>query len=238
MNSIVSSQIVPLHPPGGSAMAEAPVDLQARRNIADSVFNRGQIPSYDGKNTTYLLVTRSGGSTVRQLLETIHSRCIEREQGLPSSQPPVTECCILAQWAADPYYGVVISGRDGVSTILQAMRSFDSEKGMQEACTLLLANLCVASPCLAETIEREGCVARIVAAMKVYPDSTAVQAAACDALRNLNALILSKIATREGDYEELLKALSYTKEQYLLPKYRLVAAALHAAFEAQIASAC
>ena len=74
--------------------------------------------------------------------------------------------------------------------------------------------------------------------MKVYPDSTAVQAAACDALRNLNALILSKIATREGDYEELLKALSYTKEQYLLPKYRLVAAALHAAFEAQIASAC
>ena len=46
-------------------------DLAARRSISDSSLQRGCPSTYNHKNTAFMLISRSGGSTVKQIITTI-----------------------------------------------------------------------------------------------------------------------------------------------------------------------
>lgn len=143
----------------------------------------------------YMMMNRSGGGTVREIIAEIVSRCEqqEQEQVAPAQgaiQAPDSECCILAQWASNSYYSVVIANRQDLPAILRAMQCFPADRGLQECCCLALGNLCNESPGNLMTVANAAGVQQVIAAMQKHPQSVAVQSAACDALRNMSGLIL------------------------------------------------
>jgi hypothetical protein len=211
-------------------MTPAAADFASRRSISDSVLRSGQVIQYDNKNTLYMMVNRSGGSTVRQIVAAIHQQCDL------NGQPPEEECCVLAQWAADVYYRVVIAGKQGIPAIVRAMATFPYHAGLQECCCLALGNLCLQSPTNVMTIGQLGGVHSIVTAMKLHSTSVAVQSAACDALRNMSDLILSWPAT-ENPVVGLMDALSHAKDMYLHPTHRSIAELLLRAIQHKSSSA-
>ena len=210
-------------------------DIHARRSISDSVLRPGQSRNtlqYNNQNTQFMMVARSGGSTVKLMLQEIRAACDAREQASSSSAvaPPDRECCILAQWAADSYYRIVIAGNNGIPLIVRAMALFASHRGLQECGCLALGNLCSDSGGNLSAVQEAGGLAHIVRAMKQHSQSVAVQSAACDALRNMCALLVAHRCARKTDEEcftdDLMTALSHAKEMHLLPKHRRLASEL------------
>eukprot|EP00522_Entomoneis_paludosa_P015784 CAMPEP_0172454432 /NCGR_PEP_ID=MMETSP1065-20121228/11422_1 /TAXON_ID=265537 /ORGANISM="Amphiprora paludosa, Strain CCMP125" /LENGTH=288 /DNA_ID=CAMNT_0013206759 /DNA_START=417 /DNA_END=1283 /DNA_ORIENTATION=+ len=195
-------------------------DMNVRRSISDSVLQRGCPTVYNRKNTAYMLMSRSGGPTVKQMIATILSRCEQvkaataaanqqqQEDGSASSKPAVTipspptaECSVLSQFAGDAYYNVVIAGRQGIPALIQAMETWPQERGLQECCCLALGNLCCSQGKSGSggtgsnlvAIEQAGGIPAIIQAMRNHSTSVAVQSAACDALRNMSGLIVNII---------------------------------------------
>lgn len=222
----------PLH--HSFSMPQGAADLQARRSISDSVLNRGLVTNYNNKNTIYMMVNRSGGATVRQIIAEIESRCTQQVNGSPDGmsqvqvvQPPESEICILAQWASDNYYSIVIAARQGIPAIIRAMQTFPADRGLQECCCLALGNLCNASPGNLLSVESAGGVHQIIAAMRNHPSSVAVQSAACDALRNMSGLIMANAQSGIlSDQPELIQVLSHCKDMYLRPVHKSIAETL------------
>ena len=151
---------------------------------------------------------------MKSMLVAINKAC---ETGGPS---PIQEFSILAQWAADSYYRVVISANNGFSTIVRAMKTFPQDRGLQECCCLTLSNLCLSGNL--EKAEQAGSVSAVIQAMKNHSSSVAVQSAACDALRNMSGLL-----EQQACAQELLDVLSQAKKLKLYPKHRVTADELY-----------
>jgi|UPI000581A75C hypothetical protein len=233
MNTSIPS---PLHTSLSDNLQPTPADINSRRSISDSVLSRGQVLNYNNKNTVYMMMNRSGGSTVKSIIETIQAKCDEHDQGSSNSSPPEEECCVLAQWAVDAYYRVVIAGKQGIPALVRAMNVFAGYRGLQGCCCLALGNLCMQSGGNLIAVEAAGGVAAIVAAMRNHSSSVAVQSAACDALRNMSNLLLAHAATPSSSIgSELIQVLSHAKEMYLLPSHHSIAENLLSAISAQSA---
>lgn len=211
-------------------------DLNARRSISDSVLQRGLIRNYNNQNTIFMLATRSGGRAVRKMISDIEARCDLKMKASPDSQiaPPEEECCILAQWASDSYYGIVIAGKNGIPAIVRAMKVFSGHRGMQECGCLALGNLCCSSAVNLIHTENAGGVGQIINAMRNHPNSVAVQSAACDALRNMSSLILAHAQSETSAVaSELIEVLSNCKQMILRPSQSRIADSLLTTLQAQ-----
>lgn len=141
---------------------------------------------------------------------------------------PEQECFILAQWAVDSYYRVVISANGGVAALVRAMEIFPYHRELQECCCLALGNLCMSGSSL-PAVEQASGIYYVVAAMKNHPHSAAVQSAACDAIRNMLGLVLNHLAQADQDplVSDLQTMLSTTKDVPLLhPCHRSTASDL------------
>jgi hypothetical protein len=216
-----------------NTLQPGPADIDARRSISDSVLSRGQVMNYNNKNTMYLMITRSGGSTVKQIVERIIEQC-DAAENETSCSPPEAECCVLAQWAVDAYYRVVIAGKGGIPAIVRAMTVFASSRGLQEAGCLALGNLCMQRGGNLVALEKAGGISCIVSAMRNHSTSVAVQSAACDALRNMSHLILAQATSPSSSCcPELVTILANAKEMYLLPSHKLIAENLMSAIVSQ-----
>mmetsp|Transcript_5620 Transcript_5620/g.11601 ORF Transcript_5620/g.11601 Transcript_5620/m.11601 type:complete len:261 (-) Transcript_5620:44-826(-) len=216
-------------------------DIAVRRSISDSVL-RGGCPSvYNQKNTTFMLMSRSGGPTVKKMIAVIQERCEQVRSSSPHQQapPPLDECSVLAQFASDAYYGV-ITGRQGIPTLVRAMQTWPQERGLQECCCIALGNLCcVNGNNNLIAIEQAGGVRAIINAMRLHGSSVAVQSAACDALRNMGGLILT-IAQKPEHFDvkqDLEAALHHATQMYLLPLHKSIATTLLALVQ-QASTAC
>jgi hypothetical protein len=211
-----------------SPLTPGAADLNVRRSMSDSVLSGGLVANYNNKNTFSMMVSRSGGGAVRQIIADIERRCDE-QMASPNSQvqPPESECCILAQWGSDSYYSIVIAGKQGIPAIVRAMQTFPNHHGLQECCCLALGNLCNGNDGSLIAVENAGGVRQIVDAMRNHPQSVAVQSAGCDALRNTSGLILAHARTGTSTIvPELIVVLSHCKEMCLRPTHKNIAEVL------------
>jgi hypothetical protein len=212
-----------------SALSTSVADMRARRSISDSVLCRSTSTQYNNQNTVFMMVSRSGGSTVKVLLAALRTSCDANDRGEDPVVPPEKECCILAQWAEDTYYSIVIAGNNGIPLIVRTMASFSSHRGLQECCCLALGNLCSAGGGNLKAVEEAGAIPKIILAMKTHSQSIAVQSAACDALRNMFGLVMMQTQQNPGDStlaDDLISTLSHAKDMHLLPKHRTLASDL------------
>lgn len=201
-------------------------DMKVRKCISDSCLQRGLPSSYHNKNMNYMLISRSGGSTVKEIIRTINERSERQMMGGTPVDPPTDEINILAHFAPDAYYRVVISGKQGLQAITRAMCAFPSCRQLQECACLALGNLCTQNNNLV-LADQAGAVQAVIAAMRAHPSSVAVQSAACEALRNMSSLILAYSNTPSSPIaSELMTALGQTSSIYLFPVHRQIADAL------------
>jgi len=209
-------------------------DMRVRKSISDSCLQRGLPASYNNMNTNYMLISRSGGRTVKDIIRTINERSDQKLGGGSSStaaavvvvDPPTDEINILAHFAPDAYYRVVISGKQGLHAITRAMCAFPHCRELQECACLALGNLCTQNNNLV-VADQAGAVQAVIAAMRSHPSSVAVQSAACEALRNMSSLILAYSSTASSPIaSELMTALSQTSSLFLFPVHREMADAL------------
>lgn len=202
-------------------------DLSIRRSISDSVLapGRGYTGSmYNDRNTTYMMISRSGGSTVKQMLKVMCNASEAQERGDETAPPPEQECCIVAQWAADTYYRIVIAANNGIPILVRTMQSFPAHCGVQECCCIALGNLCSNGGGNLRLVEECGGVFQVIQAMKNHQHSVAVQSAACDALRNMCGLVVMYTYLPSSSLvEELITALAHAKQMHLLPNHRQLA---------------
>lgn len=138
--------------------------------------------------------------------------------------PPTAEITILAHFAPDAFYRVVISGKQGLQAITRAMFLFPNCRDLQECACLALGNLCTQNNNLV-VAEQAGAVPAIIAAMRAHLSSVAVQSAACDALRNLSALVLANVTKNPASpvASELMTVLRHASSMCLLPSHRQIA---------------
>ena len=137
--------------------------------------------------TSTSLFQRSGAAGVKDLIQNITTACSEREQQIDDTAkmpPPEEECRLLAKWAEDDYYQVVITKYKGVSAIVRAMRCFPEQEIFQATCCLALGNLCNTnySDKSKVIIPTDEVISTIVSIMKRYPTSLVVQRESCQAL--------------------------------------------------------
>eukprot|EP00977_Amphora_coffeiformis_P003865 scaffold768_cov166-Amphora_coffeaeformis.AAC.23 len=200
-------------------------DMRVRKSISDSCLQRGLPASYHNMNMNYMLISRSGGRTVKEIIRTINERS-DQHLGGTSVEPPTDEINILAHFAPDAYYRVVISGKQGLQAITRAMCAFPNCRELQECGCLTLGNLCTQNNNLV-VADQAGAVQAVIAAMRSHPCSVAVQSAACEALRNMSSLILAySHAATSPIASELMTALSKTSSVCLFPVHREIADAL------------
>lgn len=160
------------------------------------------------------------------MIATINERSEQMQAGVAGVEPPTAEVSILAHFAPDAYYRVVISGKQGLQAITRAMLVFQNCRELQECACLALGNLCTQNNNMA-VAEQAGAVPAIIAAMRAHSSSVAVQSAACDALRNLSAVVLASAKNPSSPIaSELTSALAQTSTMYLLPSHRQIADAL------------
>lgn len=202
-----------------SPMQPLAADMRVRKSISDSCLQRGLPVSYHNVNMNFLLMNRSGSRTIKQIIATINESCDQMQQ------PPLQEINILAHFAPDSFYRIVISGKQGLEAILRAMQTFPNCRDLQECGCLALGNLCIQNNNLV-IADQAGAVPTIIAAMRLHPTSVAVQSAACEALRNMSPLLLVYAKTQTSLPGELMTALSNTSTLNLLPLHRQIADAL------------
>lgn len=82
-------------------------------------------------------------------------------------------------------------------------------------------------------VDQANGVSAIINAMKMFPGSVAVQSAACDALRNLGALLMARVSTEEQLKRELMERLVHAKDMYLMPTHKSTAECLLQALATQ-----
>jgi hypothetical protein len=223
MDPSSSNAVFPQHQSFTAPLTPSAADFSVRRSISDSVLSGGLVTNYNNKNTFSMMVNRSGGSAVREIIAAIERRCDEQNFSPAGHQvpPPESECCILAQWGSDSYYSIVIAGKQGIAAIVRAMRTFPNHHGLQECCCLALGNLCNGNHGSLIAVEKEGGIRQIIDAMRNHPQSVAVQSAACDALRNTSGLILAHAQSGSSTIvPELIEVLSHCKEMYLRPVHK------------------
>jgi hypothetical protein len=123
---------------------------------------------------------------------------------------------MLAQWATDAYYKVVISKYHGISLLCQAMKVFPGDANLQVSCCTGLAQLASSHQ---DAIQTAGGVSLIINAMRNHPQSIQVQSAACESLRNMSVSILNQVqqAPKQTD---LIQLLERAKTMYITPQGR------------------
>ena len=169
-----------------------------------------------------MLFSRSGGSTIKEIIRTINDRCDQVHAGV-TVDPPRDEITILAHFAPDAFYRVVISGKQGLQAITRAMVAFPNCRELQECGCLALGNLCTQNNNLV-IADQAGAVQTTISAMRLHPASVAVQSAACEALRNMSGLVLAYAKCPTSPIaKELVTVLSQTSQMYLLPTHRQIA---------------
>lgn len=199
-------------------------DMNIRKCMSDSALRRGVPTVYNRKNTAFMLISRSGGPMVKQIIHVVLQRCDQALTSAGSTEVPLEECTVLAHFASDAYYKAVIAGRQGIPALVRAMKTWPHERGLQECCCLALSSVCVNGSNL-DAIEETGAVSAIIQAMKYHANSIAVQSAACDALRNMSGLILA-LTKKEQIQHDLEGVLQHASGLYLLPSHRRIADAL------------
>jgi hypothetical protein len=175
---------------------------------------------YDNKNTTFMMINRSGGATVKAMIPAILARCDEAAQRSDVTAPE-EECYLLAHWAEDAFYKVVIASNGGIVAFIRAMQSFPHQAGLLECCCKALANLCAQSTTNQGTLEQCHGVRHIIATMQYHASSVAVQSAACEALASLSPDVLWRSVAGSLDVTcDLLQVLQHAKDMYLHPTHR------------------
>jgi hypothetical protein len=177
----------------------------------------------DQKNITFMMIHRSGGSTVKRIIPVIQQRCAEATAAavaahcstdnsmdcsmdneasnttpttgiLPVPNAPEEECYLLAQWAVDSYYKVVIGANGGLEALVRALECFPMNALVQEYACIAMAHLC-------RSTGSENHHAAVVAVRVVplllqstlcrHAGNVAVVAAACEALSVLSPVWLA-----------------------------------------------
>jgi hypothetical protein len=178
---------------------------------------------YDNKNTTFMMINRSGGATVKAMIPAILARCEQAERSSDVTAPE-EECYLLAHWAVDAFYKVVIASNGGIAALIRAMQCFPNQAGLQECCCKAIANLCAQSTTNQGTLEQCHGVRQVIAAMQYHASSVAVQSAACEALASLCPDVLWRSVADSLDVTcDLLQVLQHAKDMYLHPIHRSTA---------------
>jgi Armadillo/beta-catenin-like repeat len=244
----------------------------------------------DQKNITFMMIHRSGGSTVKRIIPVIQQRCAEATEaavaaasaaasaqcGLtdPDSKDcsidneatnaasvvptkvsaPEEECYLLAQWAVDSYYQVVIGANGGLDALVRALECFPHHALVQEYACTALAHLCRRSSSSADEYPQQAMTtataARVVplllqSTLPIHAGSSvAVVAAACEALSVLAPVWLanntggvsslsssSSSTTETSRYrEDVVSVLRNVQGMYLHPHHKRTAEQLLTAF--------
>jgi hypothetical protein len=132
------------------------------------------------------MVQRSNSKAVKAALEHIQQVCQSQQDGSTTSSfppsPPQAHLRMLAQWATDEYYKVVICKYNGISTIVQAMLFFPLEQNIQADGSTALGLLVQGNASLQDG---NGAAGAVAAATRNHPASISVQSAARTALRQM-----------------------------------------------------
>lgn len=161
---------------------------------------------------TCQIAQRSCSKTVKRTLLQLQAACSDTANTYMQPSPE-TECAMLAQWATDAYYRVVISKYQGIPTICRAMRCFPQSSDIQVSCCTCLELLAASQQ---HTIHEAEGVALVIAAMKNHPQSIQVHSAACQALRDMSLSIMHhgvSNAAASGTDMDCINAVSVTQEE-------------------------
>jgi Armadillo/beta-catenin-like repeat len=237
----------------------------------------------DQRNVTLMMIHRSGGSTVKRIIPVIQQRCAEATAAaaaqclidddrmdcsidcdtptipvvlVPTAIAPEEECYLLAQWAVDSYYKVVIGANGGLDALVSALECFSQNALVQEYACTALAHLCRTSVAL----QQQAVAARVVplllqSTLRIHAGQVAVVAAACEVLGVLAPVWLalqssqpppqqpitlpngSTMNSNSNDddaavryKEQMVTVLRSVQEMYLHPQHKRTAEQLMTAF--------
>ena len=157
---------------------------------------------------------RSNGASVKAVIAELQKHCEAATEGSSNyvsaegpAHVPLEECGMLALWAVDAYYKVLISKYGGIEATVTAMKTFPEDAELQAYCCTTLKHMSNKV-----SVQQAGGVHALGMAMKCHPKSIHVQSEACEALKSQDAL-LSQEPTHI--LEELLLLVSHAKEMYL-----------------------
>jgi hypothetical protein len=233
----------------------------------------------DQKNITFMMIHRSGGSTVKRIIPVIQQRCAEATAAahcstdsmdcsidneasntvptiLPVPTAPEEECYLLAQWAVDSYYKVVIGANGGLEALVRAHECFPRNALVQEYACIAMAHLCRSTG--SENQQAAVVAVRVVplllqSTLCRHAGNVAVVAAACEALSVLSPVwlawqqqqqptttsILDGSPTMNNNNnddeavaykEQMVSVLRNVQEMYLHPQHKRTAEQLLTAF--------
>jgi hypothetical protein len=142
------------------------------------------------QRATLMISQRSQSQEVKKIIKSLIQRCEAIEESIKLSQIPLEDCMMLANLTNDAFYRVIVFSEQGVSVLVKTMQRFKYHAGLQEACCISLGNLCMSKTMSINVIEEENVVKQIVMAMKIHPNSFALQSAAHSALRLVSDLLV------------------------------------------------
>ena len=144
-----------------------------------------QSPSHPTKSTMVGMIQRSGAMSIKSHIARIIQSCESGSTETGNSVPPEAECSILADWAHDAFYQVVISKHGGIHALLKAMDTFSDSPNLQAHCCVALGSLCFNNDNNRRLILSSGGIPTISSAIRKNLQSTQIQIAALKALKDI-----------------------------------------------------
>ncbi|KAI2501430.1 hypothetical protein MHU86_13020 [Fragilaria crotonensis] len=135
---------------------------------------------------------RSNAKGAKELVSNLNKKCDDASRAATVSEAdiPYYECAMLAEFADDAFYRVVIRSADGVATIVKAMKAFPEHACLQEVCCNSLGRLFVRNGSDLQDDRNMETMLQILATMRMHSGSVAVQSAACVALQAVSSVVL------------------------------------------------
>ena len=135
---------------------------------------------------------RSSARAVKNLLAKVGTICREHQQSLDRDSavpPPMEAYSILANWAKDSYYVVVMIKNESIPITVSAMHAFSSHPEFLVVCCEMLKSFCEQGECYQKTVKTSGGgVGVMLDNIRNHPGSSTVQYAAREALQSLTSL--------------------------------------------------
>jgi hypothetical protein len=134
---------------------------------------------------------RSSARAVKDLLAKVDTICREQHQQRPEKDstvlppPPMEELSILANWAKDSYYVVVMIKNECIPITVSAMHAFSPHPEFLVVCCQMLKSFCEQGECYQNAVKTSGSVDVMLGTLRNHPGSSIVQYAVCEALESL-----------------------------------------------------
>lgn len=135
-------------------------------------------------------VQRSSARGVKDLLAKADILCREHRQRPERNSavpPPIEEFLILANWAKDSYYAVVMIKNGSVPITVSAMHTFLSHPEFLVVCCQMLKSFCEHGECYQKAVKTSAGVGDMLDNLRNHPGSSIVQYAACEAQESVTS---------------------------------------------------